>query len=197
MKRSIITLLVFMTSLLGLSAQEEESLSLDSGNVDSQFEYVIKRSNNYQQYEVIPKEWMEQLKKQVSDTLSGMRAEKSALNKELNLRAQKIEDLTNQLANTRDSLDASRASQNEMALLGTPMAKNSYRVVMWSLVGLLLLLLIIFIIRFRRSNIVTVRARENLANLQDEFDQHRKRSLEREQKLRRELQDELNKQRRQ
>ncbi len=68
---------------------------------------------------------------------------------------------------------------------------------MWTAIGILLLLLIIFIIRFKASNAITVKAKENLATMQDEFEEHRKRSIEREQKLRRELQDEINKQRRQ
>ena len=197
MKLSISTLLIGMFFISGLRAQESPSLSLDSGSVDSQFEYVIKKSNNYQEYEVIPKGWMVKLRSQVSDTLKGMRSEKISLNQELNLRADKIKELTGQLSSTQDSLQTTRAAQDEMALLGIPMSKGGYRSVMWSIIGVLLLLLIVFIIRFRASNAITVQTKENLANLQDEFDDHRKRSLEREQKLRRELQDELNKQRRQ
>ena len=198
MKRLIVTLLLISGFALSFTfAQSEASLSLDSGSVDSQFEYVIKKSNNYQQYEVIPKEWMQQLRSQVADTLTGMRSEKSELKQELNRRASKIKELTNQLASTQDSLQNSRAAQDEMTLLGAAMTKGNYRLVMWSVIGILFLLLLIFIIRFRQSNVITVRSKENLANLQEEFDQHRKRSLEREQKLRRELQDELNKQRRQ
>lgn len=197
MKLSLSTLLIGMVFISSLRAQETQSLSLDSGSVDSQFEYVIKKSNNYQEYEVIPKGWMVKLRSQVADTLKGMRSEKISLNQELNLRADKIEELTGQLASTQDSLQATRVAQDEMALLGMPMSKGGYRSVMWSIIGILLLLLIVFIIRFRTSNTLTVQTKENLANLQDEFDDHRKRSLEREQKLRRELQDELNKQRRQ
>ncbi len=103
MKLSISTLLIGMVFIAGLQAQETERLSLDSGNVDSQFEYVIKKSNNYQQYEVIPKAWMEQLRSQVADTLTSMRSEKLALNDELKLRADKIHELSRQLSSTQDS----------------------------------------------------------------------------------------------
>ena len=195
--QSYIPLFLALIFFTGLKAQETESLSLDSGSVDSQFEYVIKKSNNYQEYEVIPKGWMVQLRKQVTDTLKGMRSEKSGLQQELKQRAAKINDLSLQLGSTRDSLGNSRTAQNEMALLGTPTSKSSYRLIMWSAIGLLLMFLLIFIFRFRSSNVVTVSTKENLTNLQDEFDDHRKRSLEREQKLRRELQDQLNRQKRQ
>lgn len=195
--QSCIPLFLALIFFTGLQAQETASLSLDSGNIDSQFEYVIKKSNNYQEYEVIPKGWMVQLRKQVTDTLKGMRSEKSGLQQELKQRAAKINDLSLQLGSTRDSLGNSRTAQNEMALLGTPTSKSSYRLIMWSAIGLLLMFLLIFIFRFRRSNVLTVSTKENLTNLQDEFDDHRKRSLEREQKLRRELQDQLNRQKRQ
>ncbi|MEX0314527.1 MAG: tRNA (guanine-N1)-methyltransferase, partial [Allomuricauda sp.] len=57
----------------------------------------------------------------------------------------------------------------------------------------LLLFLLLFIYRFRNSNVLTSQAKEALADLEKEFEEHRRRALEREQKISRQLQDELNK----
>lgn len=180
-----------------LSAQDEEAKpSLDGGSIDSQMEYVIEESNNYQQYKVIEEKWIRKLRSHVKDTLSAMRNERNQLKDELNARAEKIKALNLDLKSTHDTLANTRKAQNEMAFVGVPLEKSSYRITMWSIIAVLVIALLIFVFRFNRSNATTRQSRETLANVQDEFDDHRKRALEREQKLRRELQDELNKQQR-
>ncbi len=52
----------------------------------------------------------------------------------------------------------------------------------------------IFIGRFKQSNSITKDIKNRLKETEEEFDNHRKVALEREQKVRRQLQDELNKQ---
>ena len=59
----------------------------------------------------------------------------------------------------------------------------------------MLLALTYFIFKFSKSNVLTKEAKSNLIEVEQEFEQHRKKTLEREQKLRRQLQDEINKQR--
>jgi len=65
---------------------------------------------------------------------------------------------------------------------------------MWLIIIALLVLLILFIYKFKSSNSVTKIARNNLADIEEEFEEHRRNALEREQKVRRQLQDEINKQ---
>ena len=55
-------------------------------------------------------------------------------------------------------------------------------------------ILLFFIGKFKRSNSITIDAKKSKAEIEEEYEGHRQRSIEREQKLRRELQDELNKQ---
>jgi hypothetical protein len=59
---------------------------------------------------------------------------------------------------------------------------------------LLVLSLLFFIYKFKNSNSITKHARLALQDLEDEFEEHRKTSVEREQKIRRQLLDEINKQ---
>ena len=81
-----------------------------------------------------------------------------------------------------------------MALFGMQMSKTSYNVLMWSIIGGLLALLIFFIYKFKNSNAITRKANHDLAEIEEEFNEHRRTALEREQKVRRQLQDEINKQ---
>ena len=54
--------------------------------------------------------------------------------------------------------------------------------------------MIVFISKFKQSNSITIQTKETLKEVEEEFENHRKTALEREQKVRRQLQDELNKQ---
>ncbi len=57
----------------------------------------------------------------------------------------------------------------------------------------LLVFLILFVYKFKNSNALTQSAKAALADVEEEFEQHRRRALEREQKISRKLQDEINK----
>jgi hypothetical protein len=55
--------------------------------------------------------------------------------------------------------------------------------------------MLFFMYKFSNSNLLTKEAKHNLAEVEQELSQFRKKTLEKEQKLRRQLQDEINKQR--
>ena len=82
-----------------------------------------------------------------------------------------------------------------MALFGIAMSKSGYNVLMWSIIAGLLAFLLFFIFRFKNSNAITKEAKQKLTEVEEEFEEHRRNALEREQKVRRQLQDELNKNR--
>ncbi|MDX1316484.1 MAG: tRNA (guanine-N1)-methyltransferase, partial [Xanthomarina gelatinilytica] len=48
--------------------------------------------------------------------------------------------------------------------------------------------------KYKNSHVITKEAKKALEEIEVEFEEHRKTALEREQKVRRQLQDELNKQ---
>ncbi|TYB79638.1 tRNA (guanine-N1)-methyltransferase [Bizionia myxarmorum] len=195
--------LLFIASCASLNAQnintqetneEEDKLSLDSGTIDSQFEYVIQRSNNYQDYKVVKKNWLSTLKAHTLDSLKSIHAEIITAEETIATQNDEIVSLKSSLKNTETSLNKTTDEKNNMELFGLQMTKPNYNVLMWSIVGLLLALLLLFMYKYRNSNSVTREARKNLEETEEEFEEHRRTALEREQKVRRQLQDELNKQ---
>ena len=107
---------------------------------------------------------------------------------------QDIVTLKSNLSNTKSSLDSTIDEKDNMALFGIPMSKTNYSTIMWSVIGVLLALLLLFIYKFRNSNSVTRASQKSLSDIEEEFEEHRRTALEREQIVRRQLQDELNKQ---
>lgn len=176
----------------------EEQLSLNSGNIDSQFEYVFRKSGNFkgtngQPYEAVKQAWLLKLKANVLDSLKTTYKELENSENTVANQAKEIEDLQAKLGNTQTTLNQTNEEKNNMALLGMQTSKTNYNVIMWTIIAALTAFLLFFIYKFKGSNSATREAKHKLEEVETEFEEHRRNALEREQKVRRQLQDEINK----
>ena len=181
----------------GQDQAAEEQLSLDGGTINSQFEYLYKRSGNYnaegKRYEVVRLINLNKLRQNVLDTLKEANENKASLKATISSHESTIAGLNKQLEDTQGSLDAVTEEKDSISLLGAMVSKSTYNFILWTVIAGLLLLLLLFIYKFRNSNYLTQEAKTKLADLEIEYENHRRRALEREQKISRQLQDEINK----
>jgi len=198
-----IKLLAFLTlsisSISIINAQTSTTQSINEGSIDDQFNYVLRKSGNFrgtngQMYEAVSRRMLLDLQLHTSDSLKTLQVKLDTSKSTINQQLSEISSLKTNLINTQLDLDQTTLEKNNMSLLGVSMSKTSYSILMWSLITALLTLLIIFIVRFKNSNAVTKAAKKSLLEIEDAFEEHRRTALEREQKVRRQLQDELNKQ---
>ncbi len=194
--------LVFLigVSNVGFSQETEEveeknKPSLETGRIEQQYDYLVTKSNNFQEYKVIKKAWVGIFKNSLADTLEVKAKEKKELLSTIGEQEKTIGSLNTEMTAVKNSLNSVEEEKNNMAWLGIAMTKATYRTIMWSLFGVVCLLWIVFTVLFKNSNVVTKQAKGTLSDVEEEFAEYKKKSLEREQKLRRELQDEINKQR--
>ncbi|WP_340073476.1 tRNA (guanine-N1)-methyltransferase [Leptobacterium sp. I13] len=192
-----LTLITLMFTVHFLAAQKNnpEKLSLDSGSIESQFDYVTKKSGNYQEYEVIKKEWIARLKNNVLDSLNTAKTLNNQLNNQINSQQGKINQLNTNVNDLNEQLTSVDAEKSSISFFGMRIQKSSYNIIMWGVISFLSLVLFLFIYKFQRSNVITREAKMRLSELEDEFEAHRRNALERQQKLSRQLQDERIKQR--
>lgn len=194
--KHLLFIAILLTSFATFSQNdpEDEKLSLEEGTIDNQFEYVIRRSNNYQDFKVVKKTWLTTLKAHTIDSLKAVHKDLADTRATVDLQAQEISDLKATLESTQANLETTRSEKDNISLFGIQMSKASYKTIMWFIIGCLLALLGLFIYKFNNSNAITRQAKKNLADIEEEFEEHRKTAVEREQKVRRQLQDEINKQ---
>ncbi len=198
MRSFLITLLVLLTGSFSIQAQSgNDELSLDAGTIESQFEYVTSKSGNYnaegRRYEVVRAIWLDKLRGNVLDSLQVGRTEAAALSGTITSQQSTIDNLNTQLAETTGNLEAVTEEKDSMNFFGALISKASYNLILWSIIIVLSLLLLFFIFKFNRSNILTQEAKTKLSDLESEYEDHRRRALEREQRISRQLQDEINK----
>ena len=197
------TIFVFLICLAYTSIQGQEQVpaqtqTINDGSISDQFEFVIKKSTNWndekgQSYEVIKRNMMLTLKNHTVDSINAIKAKLDNTRNIVSTQQNEIATLKATLAETQDELASTNKAKDSMVFLGMQMSKAGYNTMVWSIVAALLAGLLFFILRFKNSNVVTKATKSALAEIENEFKEHRKIALEREQKVKRELQDMINK----
>ena len=187
---SLFTAILFISISFAQKTKDIEEIS-----IRGEFDRLYRVSTNYKEYKVINKEKFLDLKQQVLDSSKAYQSlliEKNNQLKASNLDNKKYQDV---LTQTKLALETALKKENSFSLFGIQLSKFIYNLLLWTLILLLLVVLIYLGFKFQKNNFLTKRADQNLKNIEYEYEQHRKKALEREQKLRRTLQDEINKQR--
>lgn len=191
MKTFSVFLLFSLISFLTFS-QEEDT---EPATIEGQFDKIFRTSTSYQTYKVISRDMYLDLKENVLDSI---KKSKKALSEKENLLKSELKNiiqLNDTLSKIKIELENALQNENSISLFGAPLNKTSYNLILWTIIIGLTFGLGFFIFKFLNSNVLTKEAQESLLIVEQEFDAHRKKSIEREQKLRRQLQDEINKHR--
>jgi hypothetical protein len=187
------TLLVFFLFFGIASGFSQDSVStqnsLRSGTITSQFDYIYRVSNNFQEYEVVKKSNLEQLKANVLDSVRTLSKKVSDLNQQMASLNDSVVVVKNQLAAEIEEKNVAIADRDNFSFLGIGIQKTVYSSMMWLLVAILAGALGFFAMQYFRSFGRIKKAERDFLEVQEEFEQHRKNTLDRERKLKRELVD--------
>lgn len=190
MKSLISSILIFIV-IISLNAQE----SKDTLTIPEKFDKIYRISTSYQEYKVVGMQRFQDLKKEVLDSLNDLKSEIKIKNELIQAQKDSISDITKVAEIVESDYRQTLSKIRSIDFLGIEFLKTTYNTVVWSIIVTILILLIYFVYKFKNSNRVTKQAKSDLKELEEEFATDKKKSLKREQKLRRQLQDEINKQR--
>ena len=160
-----------------------------SGSITGQFDYIYRVSNNFQEYEVVKKSNLEQLKANVMDSLRTLGAQLEEVKSAQAGHTDTLTKLTEAMNQIQLEKQVAQEAQDSFLFLGMTVQKSVYSSMMWILVFLLAGGMVFFAVRYFRSFGRITKAEKDLSDVQEEFEQHRKNMLERERKLKRELID--------
>ncbi len=194
LKRSKYQLIIILTLLISgmpaLKAQDEIP-SLDNGSIENRFNYVLQKSNDFEEFKMVKRWMLYRLKSHVLDSLKEAGKALAASQNIIAVKNARIDSLSAVIDSKNASLSAVNSEKDSIQFFGAIMSKNLYNTILWTVISILTFLLLIFAFLFRRSNSVTVRHKKALAEVRNEYDAYRKKALEREQKVVRELYDEI------
>lgn len=185
---SALLILICSASLLGFSQNQTEFPNTLRGDFDK----MLKESNRYQDFKVVKRVKLDAFIRQVEDTLA-LRAD------EMKREVQAAEELRAQLASLRtenENLESEVTRLNDekdgIQTLGMNMDKGSFASMMWFLVIALAAVGVFLVLRLRTNSSAQSRIKKHLSDLEDELGSTKKKALEKEQELKREMQDYIN-----
>jgi hypothetical protein len=159
--------------------------------LEEQFVDVIDKSNRYEEYKVVKIYKLNNLKKNVLDSIASIKKDLENAQGTMAVQKSEIDTLTQSVASLQTELKTSIENQDGIILLGALITKTTYKITVWGIIGLLVLVALFLSYKFKNSNAITKAANLKLSETDEEFETHRQRALEREQQLRRKLQDEI------
>ena len=190
---SFIIILTLSGALNNALAQETGTKpSLDNGTIESQFNYLITKSNRYEAFKVVKESWLYKIKKNVSDSLNVLQTTLKETQQRETVNKNEIHSLNSELEQTREKLTEAIKEKNSIRFVGVPMNKNGYKSLVWTIIAGLTAGIVILFLMFKRGHSVTSRMKKDLEETKEELEAFRRRALERESQLARELHDEIN-----
>jgi tetrahydromethanopterin S-methyltransferase subunit B len=188
----------FCNPVIVLSQQSGNfPLELENGTIDRQMEFLFKGSSNYTnngiRYKVLRTRELEKLHENILDSISNIKNQVIVLSESINQQENTIKDLKSKLDETSVKLEQTNTEKDNISLFGNSVSKMTYGLIMWTIIIGLLLLLGYYIFRFSQSNTITKEAKSKLEDLEAEYEEYRRKALEREQRISRQLHDEINK----
>ena len=163
--------------------------------IEGQFDELVDKSGNWEKFKLVKKESIYTFKKTLLDSIKG---QKSLLREKLDtisVQSSRIKELNLNIQNLQSELDKEKNRNDSIDFLGLTIEKGVYSIIVWGIIVVLAILLVVFISRYTSSNSITRGALKDLEDLQNEYEEYRTKAIEREQKVRRQLQDEINKHR--
>ncbi len=185
MNKILFTFLIIFSISICASAQEN--------SIDEQFKTLTKKSNNYKDYKVVKKAKLNTLHKNVLDSIDRLENKIALSSSEIVSQKTEINLLKKELSSTKDELVISREKEDGIHVFGVLTKKTTYNIVAISIIGILLAIIIVLFFKYKKSFMLIKSTKEKLVEIEEEYESYRQRSLEREQQLRRKLQDEINK----
>lgn len=185
---ALILMLLVAVSVMAYSQGEEGSKQ----TIRAQFQEMLDNSESYSEFKVIKKTGLVEFSSALQDSLDAGRMQISSLKREAAELKRQESQLTTRISDLEDQLKESEELRDSLAFVGIQMNKTTYHLLVWVVIATLAVFGVFAYGSFMRSNKSTSKTRKAMKSLEVEFDEHRKKSHEKQIKMGRELQTERN-----
>ncbi|MEM6360395.1 MAG: hypothetical protein AAF731_09905 [Bacteroidota bacterium] len=182
-----------MKKLLSIILVAILSVSGFAQTLDDQFNELRDNSETFKVYKVIKQAELNQFWNVVSDSVRVLKQTIEQSQKEINLQGSKIIEQENIIKAKDDEMASLLYDTGHISVLGIDLFKEAYIAISFSTIGVLVIVLILFFTRFKSNQNIVKRKVADWKKISAELEEFKKESLEKQMKLRRELQTQLNK----
>lgn len=173
---------------------ERDSVKNTDPSLNGQYQFMLSRTRTSPDgYKMVARYRLDQLWKNVNDTLRKERAERKSLQQKFNEQGKTVSYLKTEISGKDASLSENTNKLNEIKFLGISFDKGTYNIIVWSIIGALVLALVIIIARSGKNSSEAKHRTQLYNEVAEEYQAYKSKAVEKERKLARELQDERNK----
>ncbi len=174
-------------------AQRGNPATADTVSLQGQFDEMLQVSSKYQVYKTVRRAFLDAFMANVSDSIRSNTNEIDLLECRISDQDNKIREQSVLIDDREGQITALTDEKDSISLLGIPLLKVIYNLILWSVIIGLFAMLLFALARMRLAVGSAREAREDFEAISEDLNKSRKNRLEVEQKLRRQLQDEINK----
>lgn len=163
--------------------------------IEGVFQQLIDKSGTWQNFKMLDRARLATFQRSMSDSINSVRTKLVTEKQKVQTHETTIKELNDKITELESNLNDTQNQKDSVSFFGALVSKGVYNSIMWGIVIALGALLALYIYKYTNGNVVTKKSINDLADLQEEYENYRKAAIEREQKVRRQLQDEINKHR--
>lgn len=161
------------------------------GSIDAQFNYLITRSRSQDaNFKIVRRSNIDIVRRNTLDTINQLKTQVSDLQTANSSTAATAASLQDSIQQLGRSLDAEQAKTDSISFLGMDLDKSSYHLLVWAIIAVLALAFFITFFSYRKAKVDTDEYKRTVDQIQEELQTSKKRAMEREQVLKRQLMDE-------
>ena len=193
MKR--ILFLSILTIFVGVQAWSQDSLPTDEQAVqdlNTQYKDLKRNAETYGEYKVFRVSHLDEFWSSVDDSLSQVRGNLNDKLTIINTQSAEIDKLNSEAQDNEERFQQNEFAATHIDFIGIDFSKSTFIITMSFLVVGLALILLIGYIQFNHIQGVSIQNVVACKKLENEYDELRKKSLEKQIQLKRELQTERN-----
>lgn len=171
-----------------MTLQQKLQSELDLQN---QFQSLLAQSRNLESdFKMVRKSNIEIIQKNVADSIAKYRKEISELKSSSSTSSSTIASLRDSLQTTQTKLQTETSKKDSISFIGIDFTKSSYHTFVWVIIVVLSLALLIISFSFRKAKVDAIEHQKTAEEAQNAFQTFKKKAMETEQKLKRQLLDE-------
>jgi len=185
-RRSFLPGLVFFLFFMPyglLKAQAPQDETSELVTLRSQWDDLQRRTRIYEGFRAIREDMFQEIRKQSLDSLNLARQQAKSLKDELQQAENQVNIQAGQLAEANEERDQALAESDSISLLGKPIKKGLYNVMLWSVIGVLALLALVMLWMARTARQMSRQRAADLNEVLEEYETYRKTSRERLEKI--------------
>jgi len=172
---------IFLAGALRSYCQTDMPDVYKQGTLPDQLQYLDEHTRIYENYRAIREDMFRIISRNTLDTLAKAKRKINELALQTTALNNRIDSINKSLEASNENLSKATRTKNSISVMGMEVNKTAYNTLMWTILGVMLVLLIFGYLKFNRNRIITVRTKKDLEDLKGEFEEYRQKTrVERE-----------------